>query len=79
MVICPVCFSVYDNKRIPVLCCLQKTLFPGEEIDYEDIPKSVVEEIEQLVGMGNGAWDCVDGREIIAAVLTRVITKSFEE
>jgi hypothetical protein len=33
----------------------------------------MVEAVEREVGMGHGAWDCVDPREIIAAVLTITI------
>ena len=33
----------------------------------EDITPEMVEAVENAVGMGSGAWDCVDPRKIIAA------------
>lgn len=35
----------------------------------DEVTEEMVELIEDIVGMGSNAWDCVDPREIIAAVI----------
>lgn len=39
------------------------------DVEPEDITPEMVEAVEAAVGMGSGAWDCVDPKEIIAAAL----------
>ncbi len=38
-------------------------------VDPKDIEDEFVDEVEHDCGMGCGAWDCVDPKEVIAAAI----------
>jgi hypothetical protein len=50
----------YADRRRPT---------PAPKVSEEEVTR-IVAEVEESVGMGHGAWDMVDPREIVRAVLT---------
>ena len=71
MVICLECCRVYDNESIPVICCdAKKTLMPVVVCQPKDVSRKMVAAVEQICGMGSGAWDTIDPAEIVAAAIT---------
>lgn len=79
MIICPVCLHVYDNARIPVICCEQEALHPFGKVDPSKITDKTQEAVETAVGYAACGWDMVDPLELIAAILDCVIQKRKEE
>jgi hypothetical protein len=48
------------------------------KINRAEVPSSLVEAIEQELSMGHQAWDMLDPREIIAAVMNAAFRRNQE-
>jgi hypothetical protein len=60
-----------------MLRCALKAHDPLAEITIDDITDEHVEAVEDLIGMGRGAWDMVKHRELLLACV-QVIGKAME-
>lgn len=64
------CDRPVDAEEMEQLLSDHGALFPVEKpVEAFSITDEKLRDVEELVGMSCGAWDCVNPKEIIAAVL----------
>jgi hypothetical protein len=70
MIICRHCCKIYDNETIPIICCGPNVQHPIVVCNPDEVTRKMVACVEQICGMGSGAWDTIDPAKIIAAAIT---------